>query len=301
MKKENFTSNLSKLYANIENLLEFRNTGILRPITLDISPTNRCNLNCPFCSVKNRDQSLFLSLYQVNVVMGKMINLGLKSIVLTGGGEPTLWPYFKEFVESIKIIKFPIGLITNGLMLHTFKKEILETFTWIRVSLNGMDNGWFPDFDIPKNVDLSFNYVWHNGTDYFKIRDKIKKVLQKYPQTQSIKIQQDVFEKVDIFKQELNHFFQDDRVFIDKKNQDVPQKCYMGWIKPHLDADGNIYRCSTMVLRHDPRFVVGQFNNYTLKNDAKEFDTSKCDICFFKTQNDFIDSIGKKFKHENFI
>jgi len=302
MKEKNFTSNVSKLYANIDHFAEFKKTGNLSPITLDISPTNACNLNCPFCSVAPRDRSLSLTLNKVISTVSKMVDEGLKSILLTGGGEPTLWEHFEKFIKWIKIRKIPVGLITNGLKLHTFSKEILETFTWIRISLNGMDNDWFPEFIIPESVDLSFNYVWHDKSLFFRMKENLNKILEKYPQTQAIKIQRDIYEEnyyIDFdFEKSL---FKDSRIFVSKKNKEVPKKCYMGWVKPHLDADGFIYRCSTMVLKKENIYIVGENSLYTLKPDSEEFDTSSCEICFFKDQNDFIDQINKKIKHDNFI
>jgi len=302
MKKENFMSNINKLIANIERIMTFKKYDILAPITLDIGPTNQCNLNCPFCSVKNRDRSLFLSLEQAIKTTDDMIDYGIKSIELTGGGEPTLWKHFKEYMNYIKPLKIPIGLITNGLLLKNFSMDLLETFTWIRVSLNGLDVGWFPDFEIPENVTLSFNYVWHSKTKPFEIKKSFKKILEKYPQTQVIKVQEDVFSPSNHKK----NIFNDERIFVSQKQENgIPKKCYMGWIKPHLSAGGKIFRCSSVSLKNrkfeGDEYIISSFDDYCLDCDYKTFDTSNCERCFFEAQNDFISLIKEKMEHSDFI
>ena len=47
-KEQNFTSVASKLYTNLERL-QSTQSGLYHPITLQIAPTNKCNLKCDFC------------------------------------------------------------------------------------------------------------------------------------------------------------------------------------------------------------------------------------------------------------
>ena len=308
MNKENYTSNVSKLIANSDRFDNFRLFDKLSPITLDIAPTNVCNLDCSFCTVKNRDRSLELSLERVMEVTNHYFTRGLKSIELTGGGEPTLWKYFNEYIDKMShkdYSKLKIGLITNGINLKNIPQDILSKFTWIRVSLNGLDQGWTPDFTIPENVDLSFNYVYSIDSKIDKI--KLLKVMDKYPQALSLKIQLDVFDKLnrldtDYYQQKLWRLKTiDKKTFISKK-PDISKAdhCFMGWVKPHLHADGNIYRCSCNCLKDrkfDPNYII----NLEDKCDWETFDTSKCHMCFFKGYNDFIGEFKKDIRHKEFV
>ena len=136
-----YTSNSSKLLQHPERLAEFRELGIARPITLDVEPTNACNLACNFCIVRDRDKSEALTYLQAKTCTEAYLEAGIKSIEISGGGEPTLWEHFSTYVRNLPR-GLPLGLITNGLKLHELADDVINRFTWIRVSLNGVvDNG----------------------------------------------------------------------------------------------------------------------------------------------------------------
>ena len=74
-------------------------------------PTDICNFNCTYCFPGSKDAN-FRYPKNVDTVI-KNFNLLFDlykdkhnkkkfDINLVGGGEPTLWPYFKEFCEGIK-------------------------------------------------------------------------------------------------------------------------------------------------------------------------------------------------------
>jgi pyruvate-formate lyase-activating enzyme len=62
--------------------------------------------------------------------------IGVKGIVITGGGEPTLHPYFNDIVRYTISQGIKVGVITNGTRL----KESLLECEWVRVSLNAPDS-----------------------------------------------------------------------------------------------------------------------------------------------------------------
>lgn len=311
MDKNNYKSGVSKIIANIDRLIEFKKHNILRPVTLDVSPTNQCNLNCTFCSVKNRDRDEVLFLGQALSTVRKYMELGIKSVVLTGGGEPTLWKYFDQFVIRCKdVFQLKLGMITNGLKLHEIDPKILARFEWIRVSLNGLDVNLIPDLStIPTSVDLSLNYVWVNNNPHAdKVMLGIQALVHTYPNISIVKIEKDIFRKESISATDdinillLKHNC-GDKVFLNQKDKIfVPKVCYMGWVKPHLDANGQVYRCvcSAFDARElNLKHLMPVDPGFTPDNDW--FDTSVCTTCFFDKQNDFIyDFIGDK-KHSDFI
>ncbi len=301
MNQDNYVSGTTKLFANADRLLEFKERNILRPVTLDVSPTNACNLNCSFCSVKNRDLTEELLPGNAIATIHKYMELGIKSVVLTGGGEPTLWSYFDGFVKQCKdILNLKLGLITNGLKLHEIDPEILGRFDWIRVSLNGLDVGLEPDLStIPYSVDLSLNYVWHSDSVFHLQAVGLQKILNQYPKVSVLKIQKD------IFGDDLSvPPFEDERVFISEKDDhsSIPKICYMGWVKPHLDANGEVYRCVCSAFegrKLDPKHLMPIDPKRT--PDINMFSTHLCQKCFFYDQNELIRKFIQKNKHDDFI
>lgn len=298
-----FTSSAEKILCHLDRLVEFSNTGMLRPVTLDINPTNRCNLNCKFCSTGARDKTITLTLEQALLCTREYFGRGLRSVELTGGGEPTLWPHFKEYIQFTKGLGLKLGLITNGLKLHEFSPEVLGVFDWIRVSLNGVvdHNMELKYFEIPENVLFSFNYVWHEKSHWDTSARELLGIVKDMPRAVLLKIQVDVFSNNNFI---IPEFPNEKRIFVtDKGEERVPEKCWMGAIKPHLCADGYLYQCSTCCLarRYYPEtHRIGKWDELP-PVIVGTFDTSLCDRCFAGNQNDLLRLVHDGLLHGDFL
>jgi len=126
-----------KILYYIEKVDNLINGVAEMPITVEIDPTNRCQLNCSFCMFKTIREGgdrkdLPLDLYQYLLLDLKQI--GVKSITFTGGGEPTLHNEFKKFVKFADALGFEYGLITNGLRIDKIERP--DKFKFIRVSID---------------------------------------------------------------------------------------------------------------------------------------------------------------------
>lgn len=67
----------------------------------------------------------------------QMKEAGIPAIEITGGGEPTLWPYFDEIIENLYRNGIEIGLVTNGSNLSSDRiKLLVNSLTWIRFSMD---------------------------------------------------------------------------------------------------------------------------------------------------------------------
>jgi len=62
---------------------------------------------------------------------------GSRSITITGGGEPTLYPRFDEFPEFVDVLGYDLGLVTNGLRWGKREGELPANhhLTWVRMSI----------------------------------------------------------------------------------------------------------------------------------------------------------------------
>ena len=58
-------------------------------------------------------------------------DIRLRGLILSGGGQPNLWPHFEKLVNWLSTLDIDIGLITNG-----FPKNINDN---IYDKLNGSD------------------------------------------------------------------------------------------------------------------------------------------------------------------
>src|SRR5512139_1013314 len=85
------------------------------PISINLDLTSACNFACPFCV----DSKLIrirksLALENVKNTVDALHSHGLLSVILIGGGEPTLHRDFGEIVRYLKGKGLQIGIVTNG-------------------------------------------------------------------------------------------------------------------------------------------------------------------------------------------
>jgi len=302
-----YTSSNAKLLHHLDRL-QLIQKGIFKPIMLELAPTNKCDLNCVFCSVANRDQSKELSLNDIINAVKTFKHLGLLSIELTGGGDPLCHPDISEIVDVLYSMKFELGLITNGLRLNeALTKKQLRKFKWIRISLNTLDYKKKLEINVPSNTTLGFSYVWNQLSTPKKL-EQVSDYAKKY-HAQYVRVVGDCLsaERIDKARKEITplmpkfpHFF------FSTKGYDKPKECWLGYLRPFLNADGYIYRCSANPLinrKFHPHFRMCDYSQIICfwKKPAKAFATDKCGLCFFKTQNELLSSIINPVKHPNFI
>jgi molybdenum cofactor biosynthesis enzyme MoaA len=71
---------------------------------------------------------------EVKKIVDTLHSHGLLSVILIGGGEPTLHGDFGEIVRYIKSKKLQLGIVTNGSRLEKIEAvvETLQEKDWIR-------------------------------------------------------------------------------------------------------------------------------------------------------------------------
>ena len=122
--------------------------GII-PITMEMDITNICSHRCPLCAGHRLPNSKGEQLYsvagsgeQIPTTRGidyirQMASAGVKSLIFTGGGEPTVHAGLETLIVEAKKQGLDIGLITHGGLLHKKDMEsLVENCTWIRVSID---------------------------------------------------------------------------------------------------------------------------------------------------------------------
>lgn len=176
---QEFTSTGSKLFWHQEAMQKLRD-GKGMPIVTHLMPTDVCNFKCAFCSVQHRVGDS-LKMLEIQDYLTQLVPLGLKAVILSGGGNPVLWRDgkldFNSLVEYIYGLGLEIGLITNGLPLveqdgrMTWKGihvRSLDMLKWVRISLAGWDHPQdrcdTPDLD-PSKTTLGGSYVLHDIYD----------------------------------------------------------------------------------------------------------------------------------------
>jgi hypothetical protein len=315
-----YTSTGSKILHHPDAIRDLR-AGRKHPIVLHVMPTEKCNLRCEFCSVAGRgDRELAMG--AIAYTIKTLHRIGLKAVIISGGGEPLLYPGINGLIAFCSAYGLEVGLITNGTLLAShLEAESLSVLTWLRISMNSLDYlNYLVIPGLPKTVTLGFSYIWHRGTEPMvlrAIRDKVRQYSPAYvrllpdcnlPEAEFNMISNEI----DEFAASAGAPF-----FNQDKRPEQAQCCYLGAVHPVLYADEMIYPCDSLVLNGDgyfnPSYALCHYSDieafYSKPIDGSLMDVSKCPRCVFTRNNALLETImhgdelpkAQDVRHENFI
>jgi len=156
---------LSKAIYHIDRIKQLQIGNPIAPTLLQVDLEAYCNDNCNFCSYRKEEgyNEPMLDLIQVKktddrttfkplgkpsnnsglekiysvLLPGMMKEAKIPAIELTGGGEPTIWPFFDLLLDNLIKGKIEIGLVTNASNLHESRIEkLVNHAVWVRFSLD---------------------------------------------------------------------------------------------------------------------------------------------------------------------
>lgn len=160
--ERSFTATGDKLDYHWPIFSKLSSTGFGSIIRASIAPYQKCSSSCSFCSTANRNprdtvpfddakqflDKLFYHQADYNTKYFPEFNnlykqhagsdIRLRSLILTGGGQPNLWPHFQQFVEYAHSLGIELGLITNGFPKN-IPDQLYKVFSWIRISITPAD------------------------------------------------------------------------------------------------------------------------------------------------------------------
>ncbi len=175
---ENVYSNL-KLFQFTENFNGLYLNKILAPVHVRIKPTNVCNHNCWFCAYRvdnlelGEDMNLGDSISQdkMREIVQDLIDMKVKAVTFSGGGEPLIYPHIVETIEKLGMNGIKVATLTNGSKLkNDVAKALAEFATWVRVSMDGWDDESLAIFRKTKKNE--FSNIMKNIEDFAKLDSK---------------------------------------------------------------------------------------------------------------------------------
>ena len=273
-----YTSGGNKFVYHPKEITNFLNNNGKSIISAHIAPTNTCNLHCNYCNQENRLKGAELTLDTIKNFVDTLMERALKAVIVTGGGEPTLYKHFNELVKWLKSKNLSVALITNGTNNRAGRENIdtWDLFSWIRVSLNFL-RGKLASVKIPTNVNdnIGFSMVYKNQTlDMFKeVADIAEKYNARYVRVlpdccttseQATKERSMLKELID--KLGYKRFFVQDKV---PKPAQL-STCHQSKLRPFLLPDGKVAPCDCYMLNKNAN---GEYyktlpDNFNLASDA---------------------------------
>ena len=139
----------AKVFANSDRVMEFLESGNTSPVLVEIDPSNACNHGCFFCissyihlpeskNLETYDRSL-MSRDMILSLCKDLVDINVRAINWTGGGEPTLNKHTKEAIEYVgKNSDIKMGMFTNGTLLDKWDmfETVVDHMTWVRFSVD---------------------------------------------------------------------------------------------------------------------------------------------------------------------
>ncbi len=127
------------------------------PISINLDLTTACNYQCDHCvdlDILNTgiryDHEKLLSSLEL------MTQRGLKSVIVIGGGEPTLYPKFGETIRFMKSLGLQVAIVSNGTgnLKIAEVADCMDKNDWVRLSL---DSGADETFQVMHNPRKAFS------------------------------------------------------------------------------------------------------------------------------------------------
>lgn len=294
--------------------------NMIAPLHVQLCPTNKCNLNCSFCSCSDRDKMESIPFDSLKEAMDIFSRLGTEAVTITGGGEPCCYPDLSELLLYLCRLDIRTGMVSNGLLLGSLLDEEINTLTWCRVSASS-------DRDIDQllkvlsntveytDIDWAFSYVVTADFDIEKCIQVIE-FADKYYFTH-VRLVSDLLnleavpEMHDIKDALESRQVNDDLVIYQDRQEYThgSKQCRISLLKPVIAPDGWVYPCCGA--QYAIRDAQGAFpkqmrmcriediEKYLLPQEI--FDGSICDRCYYDTYNTTLEYLLKDYDHEAFI
>ncbi|MBN1441776.1 MAG: radical SAM protein [Planctomycetes bacterium] len=123
------------------------------PVSINLDITTSCNYACDHCvdmkilntGIRHEHETLLESLR-------RMSEKGLRSVIVIGGGEPTVYPKFSDAIRFMKSLGLQVAVVTNGSGMRKIAEvaDCLDEQDWVRLSLDSGSDEVFQAMHKPK-------------------------------------------------------------------------------------------------------------------------------------------------------
>lgn len=281
--------------------------GEKKPITADVFLTDLCNNKCAYCRYDhgNDARSMTFAEFRENVFW--LRRLGVRGVILTGGGEPTCNPDFDKICAWLEKNKYPYGVNTNMNILKLIKPNFLK------VSLDTGDRAKYKEI---RGVD-ALNRVSDNLGKYIEwieeegaktkigvqcVTSSVEQVESFYNAVRGFRVHYIQFRPIEMqganmdysailakIKELKSH---DSRIVVSYKYDLVdykPTQCFACWSVITLNTRGEVIYCC-----HRPDEKIGTIFDVDILDKIRRYkpDMSACEIpCRLSGANRYLDGL----------
>lgn len=258
-----------------------------KPITMEVFLTDFCDNDCVYCRYKHGEK--YMSLEKFKEVVSRGMSLGVRGVILTGGGEPLLNPDFEDIVDFLNDNDIPFGVNT-----YLPRKFPVSRPRWVKVSYHNdkvLDH--YEEFleDLPEDVFVSIQKIYLKEGDLIDFYNKIKDIKRfngiiiRPSGNRRFKYSQELLNSL---TEEIN-LVDDERLILNYKwdflNVTFP-KCFANWSVLTVNVDGKVVYCC-----HKDDEVIGDISEHDILEKKIKHKTNmlKCDVpCRLSGSNYFL-------------
>lgn len=125
------------------------------PVSINLDITTACNFACDHCvDMEILNTGIRYDHERLLDSLRLMAEKGLKSVIVIGGGEPTVYPKFVEAVLFMKELGLQVSVVSNGSGMKKIAaiSDALEEGDWVRLSLDSASEDVFQAMHLPKKA-----------------------------------------------------------------------------------------------------------------------------------------------------
>ncbi len=127
-----------KLMFHPKRVADWHEKGDCYPVYIEIGLANSCNHKCIFCALDFlKNKGTFINTELMISTLKELGEVGVKSIMFAGEGEPLLHKDIGLFVKTAKQAGIDVSITTNGVLFSKqLAEQILPYLSWVRFSVD---------------------------------------------------------------------------------------------------------------------------------------------------------------------
>ena len=179
-----------KLAWHQDRMNDMRDGKRPKPIELQFVISDLCNHDCHWCAYRasnglsssnfgekqadgtvEKNPKRMIPFHKAREILDDGIEIGARSVIFTGGGEPTVHPQHMELFSHALELGYDCALNTNGQVLRRGWEAVLPRFTYVRFSVDAANS---EEYAKARRVAHSI---------YGRVLDNITSVVKASPKT----------------------------------------------------------------------------------------------------------------------
>jgi MoaA/NifB/PqqE/SkfB family radical SAM enzyme len=145
--------------------------GTNGPLIVELDTTEACDMACPGCvSEELMEAGRKFTSERLMEIGEEFRVLGVKGVVLIGGGEPLAHPKIGDFMNYLGKNDISIGITTNGSFIDKYIDTIAKYSSWTRVSMDAASNEMFEKLRPSKGGGSKFHLIVESMRKLAKVK-----------------------------------------------------------------------------------------------------------------------------------